>query len=110
MNTEILDKMSDQDIFNLIYMATNGEMCSDQHKNILIRGEVYTIKSLYPKNLIDRILLPSKNTKIKFTDSKIKYYNGEYGLPLINIAYDKVVKDFIYPQMQNENNTELQNL
>ena len=102
METKILDKLSDQDIFELVYIATGGEICSDKHKNILVRGDTYSIKSMYPKNLIGRILLPNSVVKIKFTDNEVKYYNGDQILPLVNISYNKVIQEFIQPIVQNE--------
>jgi len=107
MATKILDKLTEQDIFGLIYMATGGEMCSDNHKSVLIRGDIYSIKSTYPKSLIDRVLLPNEVLKIKFTDNEIKYYNGKQILPLVNISYNKVMQEFIQPTFQNEDNAVL---
>ena len=84
-------------------MATGGEMCSDNQKNVLIRGDIYSIKSTYPKSLIGRVLLPNEVLKIKLTDKEIKYYNGKQMLSLINISYNKVMQEFIQPIAQNEN-------
>lgn len=107
METNILNKLTEQDIFGLIYMATGGEMCSDNQKNILVRGEIYSIKSIYPKSLIGRVILPNEVIKIKFTDNEIKYYNGKQILPLINISYNKVMQEFIQPTVQSEDNVAL---
>lgn len=107
MAINILNKLTEQDIFGLIYMATGGEMCSDNQKNILIRGDIYSIKSTYPKSLIGRVLLPNEVLKIKFTDNEIKYYNGKQILPLINISYNKVIQEFIQPIAQHENSAGL---
>ena len=105
MATKILDQLTDQDIFGLIYMATNGEMCSDNHKNVLIRGETYSIKSIYPKNLIGRILLPNEILKVKLTDNEVTYYNGKQILPLVNIAYNKALEEFIQPVVSNKDSS-----
>lgn len=107
MATKTLDKLTDQDIFGLICMATNGEMCSENQKNVLTRGEIYTIKSIFPKSLIGRILFPNEVLKIKFTDNEVKYYKGKHILPLVNISYNKVLNEFIQPVISNEDSVVL---
>lgn len=102
MATKILDKLTDEDIFGLIWISTNGEVCSDKHKNTLIRGEVYSIKSQLPQTLLGRFLNPKKVVTIKFTDSEVKYYDGKTLLPLVDISYNNVIKALIQQKIDKE--------
>ncbi len=106
MATEKLDKLSEQEIFNLIFWTTSGEMCKENSKNTLVRGEVYSIKSVYPKTIIGQLIFGRNVNKIKFTDDKIIEYTGKRRY-IIHIAYDEAKKKFLTPAVQEETNTML---
>ena len=101
MANKILDQLTDQDIFGLIYLTTNGEICSDNQDCSLTRGDVYSVKINPPKMLSGLMFLPSKNFEIKFTDTEIKEYKGKQNLISINSAYKKYMKEIL------ENNKDL---
>lgn len=96
MATEKLDQLTDEEVINLIWYTTSGEMCSDKQKNILVRGNVYSVKSIYPKKPLDLMLSfgVSKVRIIKFDDHEVKSYNGKRGY-LIDLAYSSAKKKFL---------------